>query len=510
MKLLLVPPLLLPLLSAAVAVAAWRRERIQRAAGLAGAAALLVAAVALLTVVLRQGALALQVGNWPAPYGITLVADLFSAMMVVLAALMGLAVAVYEAADVGARRRDGLFSPLLHVLLMGVCGSFLTGDIFNLYVWFEVMLIASFVLLALGGERGQMEGALKYVTLNLISSAIFLAAVGILYGMTRTLNLADLSLRVPLVAQEHPHLVQAVAGLFVVSFGIKAALFPLYFWLPASYHTPPVPVSAIFAGLLTKVGVYALVRVCTLVFVAESIYRLLLVLAGLTMVAGVLGAVAQFRIRRILGFHIVSQIGYMVMGLGLLASPDGAVRRAGLAAALFYIAHHIIVKTNLFLVGGIIRRMRGGEDLGSLGGLAETAPWLAALFLVPAFSLAGIPPLSGFWAKLAVIRAGLQAGEWLLVGAALFAGLLTLISMIKIWNEAFWKPEPSPAGGSRHSTRPARLLWLAAPSTLLAILTLLIGLCPWVLYGLASRAAEQLLDPAAYRAAVGLLGGGGP
>jgi multicomponent Na+:H+ antiporter subunit D len=466
--------------------------------------------VALLVEVSRHGVLALQVGGWPAPYGITLVADLFSAMMVVLAALMGLAVTVFEAADVGARRRDGLFAPLLHVLLLGVCGAFLTGDIFNLYVWFEVMLIASFVLLALGGERGQMEGALKYVTLNLISSAIFLAAVGILYGMARTLNLADLSSRVPLIAQDHPHLVQAVAGLFVVSFGIKAAVFPLYFWLPASYHTPPVPVSAIFAGLLTKVGVYALVRVCTLVFVSESVYRLLLVLAGLTMVAGVLGAVSQFHIRRILGFHIVSQIGYMVMGLGLLASPDEAVRRLGLIAALFYIAHHIIVKTNLFLVGGIARRLRGSEELDSLGGLADAAPWLAVLFLVPAFSLAGIPPLSGFWAKLAVIRAGLQAGEWLPVGAAVFAGLLTLVSMIKIWSEAFWKPEPPAGNRPAPSARPAHLAWLVTPSVLLVALTLLIGLCPSVLYDLARRAAEQLLDPVAYRTAVGLLGGGAP
>jgi multicomponent Na+:H+ antiporter subunit D len=277
-----------------------------------------------------------------------------------VASVTGFAVAVYALADVDEARRRAGFTPLLLVLLMGVCTSFLTGDIFNLYVCFEVMLIASFVLLALGGERPQMEGALKYVTLNLVSSAIFLAAVGVLYGLTGTLNMAHLARLVPVVAESHPELITAVAGLFLASFGIKAGIFPLYFWLPASYHTPPVAVSAVFAGLLTKVGVYALIRVFTLIFAGvTSLTNLILILAGLTMLTGVLGAVSQYHIRRILSFHIISQIGYMVMGLGLLAAPDPEVRRIGLLAAVFYIVHHIIVKTNLFLIGGIVRRLRG-------------------------------------------------------------------------------------------------------------------------------------------------------
>jgi multicomponent Na+:H+ antiporter subunit D len=224
---------------------------------------------------------------------------------------------VYSFASIDVQRESFGYYPLLHILLMGVCGAFLTGDIFNLYVWFEVMLIASFVLLALGGERAQLEGAIKYVTLNLISSAFFLTAVGILYGMIGTLNMADLARQLSTVAQ--PGLVMTLAMLFFVAFGIKAALFPLFFWLPASYHTPPVIVSALFAGLLTKVGVYALVRVFTLLFIRDSSYipTLILVVAGLTMVTGVLGAVAQNEIRRLLSFHIVSQIGYLLMGLGL-------------------------------------------------------------------------------------------------------------------------------------------------------------------------------------------------
>jgi multicomponent Na+:H+ antiporter subunit D len=501
---LLVLPVLIPLVSAAASLVAWRSERVQRGIGVVGTGALLLATLALADAVRREGPIAAQMGDWPAPYGITLVADLLSALMVAVTGLMGFAVAIYSTAEVDHGRRSFGFYPLLHVLLMGVCGAFLTGDLFNLYVSFEVMLIASFVLLALGGERPQMEGALKYVTLNLVSSAVFLAGVGLLYGMTGTLNMAHLSQRVAELSAIHPNLVTAVAGLLLTSFGIKAGVFPLYFWLPASYHTPPVSASAIFAGLLTKVGVYALIRIFTLVFVdAASIYRLLLWVAGMTMLTGVLGAVSQFHVRRILSFHIISQIGYMVMGLALLASPNAAARRLGLIAAVFYIVHHIVVKTNLFLIAGVVRRLRGTEELKRTGGLVTDAPWLAALFLVPAFSLAGIPPLSGFWAKLAMIRAGLEAEQWWLVAAAIAAGLLTLLSMIKIWNEAFWKPLPegsrAPGTGGR-----AGLVAMLLPVVVLAIVTILIGLFPQALLGLAGQAGDQLLDSSAYLAAVDL------
>jgi multicomponent Na+:H+ antiporter subunit D len=367
------------------------------------------------------------------------------------------------------------------------------------------------VLLALGGERPQMEGALKYVTLNLVSSAVFLAAVGLLYGLTGTLNLAHLAVVTPGVTAAHPELLTAIAGLFLVSFSIKAGLFPLYYWLPSSYHTPPVAVSAVFAGLLTKVGVYALIRVFTLVFgELASTHRILLVMAALTMVAGVMGAVSQYHVRRILSFHIISQIGYMVMGLGLLASGDPAVQRLGLLAAVFYIAHHIIVKTNLFLIVGVVRRLRGTEELKRMGGLYKQAPWLAALFAVPALSLAGIPPLSGFWAKLAMIRAGLQASEWLVVAAAIAAGMMTLMSMVKIWNEAFWKAQPEDGAQPDSLPTNGRLALLLAPAVALAVLTLLIGLFPGVLFEVAGRAAGELLDPAAYLEAVGVVIGGAP
>ncbi len=496
MKLILALPLIIPLATASLCLVSWRHRAAQRWLGVAGAFALLAAGAALLRDVSRSGIVAVQVGGWPAPFGITLVADLFSALMVLITGVMASAVAVYSTANVDKRRESFGYYPLFHVLLLGVCGSFLTGDVFNLYVWFEVMLIASFVLIALGGERGQIEGALKYVTLNLMASAVFLAAAGLLYSTAGTLNMADLAVK--LRGQPEPGLAGVLAMLFLVAFGTKAAIFPLFFWLPASYHTPPVAVSAIFAGLLTKVGVYALLRMFTLVFVQDTgfTHGLILILAGFTMVTGVLGAMAQNDFRRILSFHIVSQIGYMIMGLGLLAP-------AAIAASVFYVVHHIIVKTNLFLISGITERLGGSHALKRLGGFYDSRPLLGLLFLVPALSLAGLPPLSGFFAKFALIRAGFQSDSYVIVTVALVVSLLTLISMTKIWAEVFWKPAPEPvppAGEAPVSTRGMAALWV--PVVALALLTVSIGLFPEPVYRICERAAGQLTDPSAYIDAV--------
>lgn len=491
MTALVILPVLVPLATAiaCVALRPWRTA--VRAASVAGALVHLVIAVALLLRVDAAGIQVTQVGGWPAPYGISLVADLLAAIMVLLTGITGLAVTVYSLDSIDEAREAHGHHPLVHVLLMGVSLAFLTGDLFNLYVAFEVMLMASFVLLALGGERAQLEGAVKYVTLNLLSSAVFLAAVGGLYGVAGTLNLADLALAVQ--RGTAPGLVTTLAGLFLVAFGIKAAVFPLFFWLPASYHTPPVAVSALFAGLLTKVGVYALVRVFTLVFTGDPglTQGLILSVAVLTMVTGVLGAAAQFEFRRVLSFHIVSQIGYMILGLGLFT-------RLALAGSVFYLIHHIVVKTNLFLVAGIVKRLGGTLDLGTLGGLYRRRPALALLFLVPALSLAGIPPLSGFWGKLVLVKAGLESGRHAVTATALAVSLLTLFSMTKLWNEAFWKEPPEASAASA-----ARVPWtLLGPVVALATITVGVGLGAGPVFDLAGRAADQLVDPSQYVRAV--------
>jgi multicomponent Na+:H+ antiporter subunit D len=496
----LVLPLLIPLLTAVAALSASGWVTLQRWLSGCGAGALLVAGLGLLERVWRQGIQAGQVGAWPAPFGITLVADLFGAVLVVLAGIIGLAAIGYALLSLDPARERFGFHPLCHFLLMGVCGAFLAGDLFNLYVWFEVMLMASFVLLALGGEAPQMAGALKYVALNLIASTLFLTALGLLYGLAGTLNLADLAQK--LSAGAASGATTTVAMLLLVAFGIKAAAFPLFFWLPASYHTPPVAVTALFSGLLTKVGAYALIRLFTLVFVHEPAFThtLILWLAGLTMVTGVLGAVAQYDIRRLLSFHIVSQIGYLLMGLGLF-SP------LALAGAVFFIVHVAVAKTALFLVGGVLERLSGSFDLSQSGGLYRSHPGLALLFLIAALALAGLPPLSGFVAKLSLVRAGLELGRYGIVAVALGVSLLTLFSMLKIWHEAFWKappmphPTPFPAGDDGKASL---TLWLL-PIGFLAAISVGLGLAGGPVFALARRAGEELMQPAGYVQAV--LGG---
>jgi multicomponent Na+:H+ antiporter subunit D len=485
-------PILVPFLTAVATLLVGPNGRRRYAVSLAGACVHCALTLALLAAVAREGILATQVGGWPAPFGITLVADRLSAMLTAIAGVIGLCAVVYARQDIPEALTRRGFHAFLQVLIGAICGAFLAGDLFNLYVWFEVMLMASFALLVLEQTPAQLDGGVKYVAINLVATLLFLSGVGLLYGLTGALNLAHLHQRVG--ALERPALLLPVAAFFVTAFGIKAALFPMFFWLPAAYHTPPVTVAALFAGLLTKVGVYALLRIFTLVFTGDPAFSqtLILGLAVLTMVVGVLGAAAHGEVHRILAFHIVSQVGYMVLGLGL-GTP------AALAGSVFYLLHHIVVKANLFFVGGVMNRLGGSFELGRLGGLAARG-WVAAAFFVPAFSLAGFPPLSGFWAKMLLIRASLDLDRPLVAGAAAAVGLLTVYSMTKIWNEAFWKPAPDAAPPP--AAEASVSAWLLAPSAVLALVTVVLGLAPEPFMDFAFRAAADLADPTAYVAAV--------
>jgi multicomponent Na+:H+ antiporter subunit D len=489
---LLVLPVVLPLVTAVLAVIVGDAYRLRRVISVTGAGATLASTIAVLVGVWRDGIAVVQLGDWPAPFGITFVGDLLSAVMVVISGVMGFAVIIYALGTIDRNRERLGFHALYHALMMGINGSFLTGDIFNLYVWFEVMLIASFSLIVLGSEREQLRGGIQYVVLNLVSSLFFLAGIAMLYGVTGTMNMADISVKLQGV---EAGLVTTISMLFLVAFGIKAALFPVFFWLPAAYHTPPIAISALFAGMLTKVGVYALIRAFTLLFTQDVGYThtLLLWAAGLTMITGVLGAAVQTDIRKILSFHIISQIGYMVMGLALFTP-------LALVGAVFYIVHHIIVKTNLFLVGGVAERLRGDYELDRIGGLYRAHPYVAILFLIPAFSLVGFPPLSGFWAKLLLIKAALDIEQYAIVVVALVVSALTLFSMTKIWAGAFWAPHP--AGVPVPERDPRSLALLVGPIVGLAILTLTIGLWTEPFLQLAQAAAADLLDPSVYVQAV--------
>jgi multicomponent Na+:H+ antiporter subunit D len=483
-------PVLIPIFTAALTAALWAWPTAQRVVGTASLVLLLGVSLWLAVVVAEQGVIAKQFGAWGAPFGITFVADPLSAAMIAISGILAFAVGIFSLADIRPRQERAGFHPLYHGLLAGVNGAFLTGDIFNLYVWFEVMLIASLGLLVLNRGKAQLDGALKYAAMNLFGTILFLIAVALLYGAAGTLNMADLARILPQTEMTSGLTISAL--LFLAAFGIKAGLFPLFFWLPASYHTAPITVSAIFAGLLTKVGVYAAFRVFTLLFEIEGggLREIVAFIAAMTMITGVFGAVIQWNVRRILSFHIISQIGYMLLGLAL-ATP------VALAGAVFYIVHHIIVKANLFLLAGAIQRAAGTDDLHKAGGLLKSHPMLAVLFLIPALSLAGLPPLSGFWAKFLVIDASLRAEAWILAVIALAVGSLTLLSMSKIWMEAFWKKPVL----VRKTPRKVPMAFML-PIMMLGAVTLTIGLYaePFVEY--ARAATEVLIDPSEYIAAV--------
>ena len=494
---LLFLPIVIPLVAAALcAVAATAWPRSTRWIGLAGSAALLAAAITVFVKV-QSGIQVAHAGAWPAPYGISLVADGLSSIMVLMTGVIALLMAIFSNATMDTRRlRDGYYF-LFFVLLAGVNGAFLTGDLFNLYVWFEVLLIASFVLIVLGGTRRQFGGAVKYVTMNLVGSVVFLSAAGIIYGNTGTLNMAHLATRIPEI-QSVP-VRQASFGLLLVAFGIKAGVFPLFSWLPASYHAPPHVVTTLFSALLTKVGVYALIRASTLLFPAEQAHfqPLMLVVASLTMVTGVLGAVAQYNLRKLLSFHIVSQIGYLIFGIALATV-------GSLAASIYFMVHVMAAKGALFVVGAFAHYLRGTSDLKQLGSFAATRPAFALLFAVPALSLAGLPPFSGFVGKYALVKAGLEGGAYITVFVSLAVSILTLYSMTKIWNEAFWKTAPREVEGHVPERQLSRVqTWgILVPGVLLVSFSVALSVAAAPVLALSTAAAVQLLDPQAYISAV--------
>lgn len=489
---LLTLPIIIPMATGVLALLMRRRMSVQRGLSIAGALALVAASAMLLGRSWAGGVQAAQMGGWPAPFGITLVADPLSAGFVAVAALVTLAVVLFAAAGLDRQRERFGFHPLLHLLLMGVNGAFLTGDLFNMFVWFEVLLIASFVLLILGNEERQLDGAVKYVAINLVSSVFFLAAIGLLYGTTGALNMADLEQAISRAGLNGSVLEAALACLFIVAFGIKAAVFPLYFWLPAAYHTPPAPVAAIFAALLSKVGIYALLRVFTVVFAdpAGYVQTALLVIAGGTMLVGAIGALVQRDLMRLLAFLVISAMGFVLMGLAFQTE-------MGLSGAVFYALQDVLVKGMLFLLAGLVIKATGVRTLDGMGGLYTHQPLLAALFIVPAFSLGGFPPFPGFWGKLILLRAGLEAGYPVLVAVALVASLLTLLVVAQVWARVFWSdvPEERPA-----LARPRAALHVSV----VGLGVLLAGLSGYAqpLVGLAQRAAAGLIDAQPYVQAV--------
>jgi multicomponent Na+:H+ antiporter subunit D len=447
----------------------------------------------------RTGAQSVVLGGWQPPLGIVLVVDRLSALLLVTSAIVTLGVLVYS---VGQGTADGdsetpvsIYHPTYLILVAGVANAFLSGDLFNLYVGFEILLVASYVLLTVGGTEARVRAGVTYVIVSLVSSVLFLSAIALVYGATGTVNLAQLAERLPELPADTQLLLHIA---LLLGFGIKAAVFPLAFWLPDSYPTAPAPVTAVFAGLLTKVGIYAIIRTESLLFPGEALTGVLLVAALLTLIVAILGAIAQNDLKRLLSFTLVSHIGYMVFGIAI-----GSV--AGLAAAIFYAVHHITIQTALFLASGLVER-RGGTTSGRrLGGLAQVSPLLGVLYFIPAMNLAGIPPLSGFVGKLGLFRAGVAEGGWLVytvVAAGALTSLLTLYAVARVWNVAFWRspleaedPEPVLLDPSPKGVLPRTMVAATAAMVAVGVLLAVIAGPVWAV---STRAAEDLMDQSAY------------
>ena len=490
-------PILLHMITAVILLFFWQKVQTQKVISIIGNSIAFLLCIKLFVNTQEHGFLVLQSGGWKAPFGITFVSDKLSAVMVLLTSFVSLAVGIYSTVALNPSRIKFGYFFIFHFLIMGLLGSFLTGDIFNLYVWFEVVIISSFVLLTLGGRKMQMEGAIKYVTLNMLASTIFLTAIGILYGITGTLNMAELAIKIAEV--KNKGLVSVTALLFFAGFGIKSAVFPLYFWLPSSYHTPPSAIASIFGGLLTKMGIYAMIRMFTLIFKPDDfIIKVFLIIATMTMITGALGTINKRSIRRMISYLIVCHIGYLIAGIGLYT-------KMAIVGVVFYLMHDVIIKSNLIMIVGIIHKIRETTDMRRLGGLGKDYPLLSLIMAIAFLSLVGIPPFSGFWPKIQFLGEALKAKEYILFAGFIFASFVTLFVMARMWTEVFWKESPKPL--TEDIDHFAQLAYrqkvaLIFPIILLSLVTLYIGLNAESIYNLADSTTEQLLNPYKYIDAV--------
>ncbi|MCO6186730.1 Na+/H+ antiporter subunit D [Rhizobium sp. L1K21] len=486
---LIILPIAWCIMFGAVLIALRKSTDRQPLIALPGLGGLVLMTGLLLKVVVDNGPITMTMGRWLPPFGIAFTVDIMGALFAFAGAIAALAAGIYALKEVDSSSRRYGFYPFLLLMMAGVTGAFLTGDIFNLYVWFEVLLIASFGLLILGSEHEQIDGAMKYAILNLMGTTLFLIATGYLYSIFGTLNMADIAVRSKEMTDAAP--LMTLASLYLLAFAMKAAAFPVNFWLPASYHTPRVAVAGVFAGLLTKVGVYALIR--TLIMLLPAGHRelgfVLELVAASTMIVGVLGALAQNDARRMFGYLVISGIGVMLAGIAL-GTQDA------LSGAVFYALHSMIAMLAIYLLGGVANKLSGTHELSWMGGLYGKSPLSAVFALAIFFSIAGLPPFSGFWPKVMLVKASFESQDWWLAGTILLTGFLTTITLGRFFALAWWRPG---LAGQAGETLPAKM----DTSAMIAVAALVVvitgfGVLPNGLMALTDKAAEGVLNPAAY------------
>lgn len=482
---LLVFPLLIPLFTAVVLIFIKPNLRLQRWVAALGSLLNVVACTLIVYEVRRDGIQTLYMGGWVPPYGIVFVADMFAALLVLTTSLAGAACLFYAFRSIGAEREKHYFYPFFQFLMAGVSGSFLTGDLFNLFVCFEVMLISSYALIVLGGTKVQLRETLKYILINIISSTLFVAAVAYLYSVTGTLNMAHLSIRVAELGQGG--ILNVIAVLFLIVFALKAGLF-LFYWLPGSYSAPPTAVKALLGALLTKVGLYALVRTFTLIFYhqPELTHTLLGWMAAATMILGSLGAVAFTDVNKIINYNVVISVGFIAFGLAVANS-------ASLDGLIFYLIHDMLAKALLFLLGGMLIKAAGTSDLRKMGGIIRKYPLIGWMFLIVTLALVGVPPLSGFAGKLLLVQGGLSSGDYILSAIGLLSSFFVLYSLIRLFISAFFGDNKSEL-----TEQPVSIQGVTMITAVLLVLLLGIGLgSEWVL-SYVTQAGDVLMNPDLY------------
>ncbi|MEK3890723.1 Na+/H+ antiporter subunit D [Bacillus sp. FSL K6-3431] len=482
---LLVLPMVIPILTGIILVFLRSFVQIQRWLSIGAMIGTAGVSIYILNRIQTEGILYLDFGGWAPPYGIIFVADSFSMLLVLTTSIVTAICLLYAFSSIGKKRENMFFYSFVHLLVAGVNGSFMTGDLFNLFVCFEVMLVASYVLISLGGKKIQLKESIKYVAINVLSSWFFLVAIAYLYGTVGTLNFAHLSQRIAEVGQGP--LLTTISILFLLVFSLKAGLL-LYFWLPGAYSAPPTAVAALFGALLTKVGIYAMFRVFTLLFYHEPsiTHTLIGVMAAITMIGGCLGAIAYKDIRQVVAFNVVIAVGFILVGLAVST-------QTAIEGSIYYLVHDMIVKALLFLLAGTIISMTGTGKINEMSGLIRNYPLLGWLFFIVTLSLAGIPPFSGFIGKILVGMGAVETGSFVLLALAFISSIFVLYSLLRVFMNCFWGETII----SEEDEVPLKR-GLLVPCVLLGIATAVLGLGAEAISAYVHDAANTLANPDIY------------
>lgn len=486
---LIVFPIILPALTAIILICIGKKPIIKRMVAFFGTLITFLVTLYQFIHVFKHGTIYLELGNWKVPYSIVLVSDMLSTILVLTTTLITLIIIYYSYQSIGLDRETYYYYASVMFMLAGLNGAFTTGDIFNLFVFFEVFLISSYVLMIIGGTKIQLQESIKYILVNVTSSAFFVLAIAMLYSVIGSLNMADMSSRIDGI--ENQNIIVICAILFIFVFATKAGMFPLYFWLPGAYYAPPIPILALFGALLTKVGVYALYRTYSLFFSqsGEFVQNILLVLAILTIIFGCIGALAYRDMKKIIIYNIMIAVGVIIVGLAIFT-------KEATIGGIYYLIHDMIIKASLFMLIGIIMKVTNETDIRKIGGLIKDYPLLGFTYFIAALSLAGIPPLSGFYGKYFIVKAAMNEGYVMTAIIVLISSLVVLYSVINIFLQVFF------GIGKKYVQPTINKMMFAA--VLMTVLAVLFGVMSDALYPVIEKAALSIHSPETYVKALGV------